>query len=289
MRNRALRSVAIALGIALLATVQGSAVTHSQTPAGVFVSPPSFGAGGQASVVFGGGTLEQLESAAINAGAGGVWAQDSTGAFQLLVLGGPSFVRETFSARFPAGFGLVAVTLTQTESATPVATPAPDQTPGQTPSPSPSPSAGDGLTRAGAAAIGTPISTSDGWTVSVVSVTPDATLEVLNENMFNDVPELERQFFIARVRAAYNGATSERFGGDFRLRVVGAGAVSYSAFEDSCGVIPDRVSDAEVFAGGTIEGNVCWSVETSDVASLVMYDDSFLSFGSSDRRWWLLH
>jgi hypothetical protein len=42
-------------------------------------------------------------------------------------------------------------------------------------------------------------------------------------------------------------------------------------------VIPDRISDREVFTGGTIRGNVCWQVLTSDAGNLLMYDDPFLA------------
>ena len=62
-----------------------------------------------------------------------------------------------------------------------------------------------------------------------------------------------------------------------RLRAVGPSAVSYNAFDDTCGVIPEEISDADVFPGGTIEGNVCWQVQSPDAASLVMYDDPLVS------------
>ena len=56
-------------------------------------------------------------------------------------------------------------------------------------------------------------------------------------------------------------------------RTVGAAAVSYSGFENSCGEVPDELSEAELFTGGTITGNVCWAIRSSDAASLVLYDD----------------
>jgi hypothetical protein len=38
--------------------------------------------------------------------------QDASGAYQLLILGGATFIRDSFVARFPAGFaGVTAVTL----------------------------------------------------------------------------------------------------------------------------------------------------------------------------------
>ncbi|MDA0302691.1 MAG: hypothetical protein O2822_09205, partial [Chloroflexi bacterium] len=62
--------------------------------------------------VFGGGTVAQLEVAAREAGATGVWAQDSAGRFVLLVVDGPAFINEPFRAAFAAGLaGSTAVTL----------------------------------------------------------------------------------------------------------------------------------------------------------------------------------
>jgi len=115
------------------------------------------------------------------------------------------------------------------------------------------------------------------WDVRVVGVIPNATDIVLRENMFNDPPKPGYQYFIATVEATYRGAGSARFDGTYRLRAVGPANVSYSTFEDSCGVIPDEISDREVFSGGTIRGNVCWQVLASDAANLLMYDDPFLA------------
>jgi len=115
----------------------------------------------------------------------------------------------------------------------------------------------------------------DNWEVRVVRVIPDATRLVLDENLFNRPPERGKQFFIATVEATYHGPGSSRFDGSFRLRAVGPSGVSYSTFNDSCGVIPDKLPDPEVFTGGTIRGNVCWQVTSDDARALLMYDDPF--------------
>lgn len=79
-----------------------------------FAAPPVFGSGGQAAAVFLGGSVDDLEAAARDAGANGVWAQDAGGRFELLVVGGPPFLRDAFATRFPAAFPTaVAVTLTR--------------------------------------------------------------------------------------------------------------------------------------------------------------------------------
>ncbi len=127
------------------------------------------------------------------------------------------------------------------------------------------------------------------WTMTIVSYTPDSTAAVLAENMFNDAPTAGNQFAIVRVRATYTGSSSDTFDGGFRLNAVGARNVTYTQFDtvSSCGVIPDEISDATLFSGATIEGNICFQIPTSDAASLMVYDNYFLNF-TSNWNWFSL-
>ena len=142
-------------------------------------------------------------------------------------------------------------------------------------------------TRENPVPVGTAAVLSDGWRLTVLSVTPNATAQVLEENRFNDPPAPGFQFFIATVRVTYTGSGSDTFS-DSRLRALGPSSVSYSTYSDNrCGVIPnDFPSLTEVFSGGTISGNVCWSVKSSDAAALVMFDDE--PYEASDRVWFTL-
>ena len=155
------------------------------------------------------------------------------------------------------------------------------------PESAPPPATDVGLSRDVPVPLGQALLLADGWEVTVLSVTPDATESVLAENRFNEPPGEGQQFFIARMRATYRGDGSDNFYGSFRSRAVGDGGVSYSTFRNSCGVIPDDLPDPEVFTGGTIEGNGCWAIDSGDAASLVMFDDP-PGFDDSDRRWFAL-
>ena len=98
-------TVAVNVSNTLLVSMPGA-------PSGRFAATPVFAANGQALAVFGGGTVPQLEGAALAAQASGVWVQDALGFYQLLIVGGASFVRDAFATRFPTGFaGVTAVTL----------------------------------------------------------------------------------------------------------------------------------------------------------------------------------
>ena len=136
-------ALALASLVLLLSLLTGRAAAETAT--GTFSAPPKFGANGLAFAVFAGGTVEQLETAAGAAGASGVWAQDSTGAQQLLVVGGPAFLRDPFKAKIPNGFaGATAVALIRDPNAPPLptasATPSPSGSPTPVATPATAPS-----------------------------------------------------------------------------------------------------------------------------------------------------
>lgn len=123
------------------------------------------------------------------------------------------------------------------------------------------------------------------YTVKVLEVTPDATDIVMAENQFNDPPKDGNQFLIARIALEYTGAESGTPTFEVAFKVVGSSGVAYSTFDDYCGVVPDSLNDApELFEGGTVELNLCWSVSSADVDSLVMYAEPF--FSSDNGRTW---
>jgi hypothetical protein len=128
---------------------------------------------------------------------------------------------------------------------------------------------------------GTAADMEDGWRIAVSSATPDATAAVRATNRFNDPPVGGRQFFIGTVSVTRTGAPPARFN-RASLYAVGPSNVGYTTFTDSCGVIPNELPSNELFSGGTISGNVCWSVSTSDAGSLLMYRTA--GFGSDGQR-----
>jgi hypothetical protein len=131
-------------------------------------------------------------------------------------------------------------------------------------------------------------SDTDHWQVTVLGTTPDATQIVLNENQSKDSPEVGNQFFIVNVRVKYLGQDSTRFDRSSRLKALGDGGVVYTAFWNSCGDIADELPNSELFTNGTIEGNECWQIASSDVDSLLMIlEPDFLS-DEGTRVWFSL-
>ena len=110
------------------------------------------------------------------------------------------------------------------------------------------------------------------WTVTVVDAVPDATDLVLAENQFTDPPPAGSQFYLITLRATYNGAEPATFAFAVSWSAVGESAVSYVESEHRCGSLPNDIFNVpEVFEGGTVEGQICFTVRAEDVDSLVLY------------------
>jgi hypothetical protein len=155
------------------------------------------------------------------------------------------------------------------------------------PVPSPPPLPPVGTSRDNPFPLGSAGDVGGGWTVTVTNVYPDATALVLAANPFNVPPSPGRQFFMIAVSATYSGPGSSRLGSGFSMRSVGASQVVYTTFDaEFCGVLPEPnidLFDPEVFTGGTVSGNAaCWSIRSSDAASLVMFYEPL----ASDQRTW---
>lgn len=142
----------------------------------------------------------------------------------------------------------------------------------------------EGLTFANPIPFHKTVEISSNWKIRVVSTVPDGTALVLHENQFNESPRPGYQFFIARVAVTYTGKRTGNVFGDLDLNAIDTSAVVYESLgKASCGVIPDDITDAgEVFPGGTVKGNTCWSVRSKQSRSLQLLVQE--SFRDSTRR-----
>jgi len=127
---------------------------------------------------------------------------------------------------------------------------------------------------------GTAVKVVGNWELTIVSVIRDATKSVLAFNpLANKVPEDGYQYVQVGLRFTNVGTEPNAFQPDFRLRLIGSSMVPYDQFY-SCGVIPRNVAtggwnllSTRAYPGGTIEGNLCWKVKSSEVASLILIDE----------------
>jgi len=119
---------------------------------------------------------------------------------------------------------------------------------------------------------------SKGWKVRVNSSIPNATKLVLAENQFNDEPAAGRQFYMINVTATYAGSGRSAAFSGLTFSALGRSNVAYDSSDD-CGVTPTEFDDfKKVFSGGSISGNVCFSVKKNDVPSLLLMVEPGFSF-----------
>ena len=151
----------------------------------------------------------------------------------------------------------------------------------------PSPSTGAGLSRVNPVPAGQPYLVPEGWELTILDFTPDATQLVLAENQLNDPPLPGRRFSIVRVRtknvSAGNPADHDV---TFALRLVGSENISYSKFDESCGVIPDSFSSKpdDIPEGGSFDGNICYQTAIGET-DFTIFTNYFLRDEESVR--WL--
>mgnify|MGYP001162359825 CR=1 FL=1 len=118
-----------------------------------------------------------------------------------------------------------------------------------------------------------------GWSLAISGVTYDAAEEILAENMFNDSPELGRQFVLVDLMLAYNGYQDPKSPLlEVSFNAVGQSNVAYGSL--GCGVLPNELDRSlDVFSGGSVSGQICFDVLTDDAESLVLYASAGVFLG----------
>lgn len=125
-------------------------------------------------------------------------------------------------------------------------------------------------TRGNPRSIGDTVTVGD-WDITVTGAIPSATVDVLGEDPLNDEPADGRQYFIVGIEATYNGTSSDLLVVSTSFNTVGSLGVAYTG-ADLCGVLPDEIDVfSEVFPGGTLSGNLCWSVKSGEADELLLY------------------
>lgn len=115
------------------------------------------------------------------------------------------------------------------------------------------------------------------WNIEVLSAASDITEAVLDENQFNDRPEGDLRFIGVPIRVTYVSGPAPASLFELTFKAVGPSGVVLTTFDPSCGVVPDALDTfAEVFEGGSVEGNVCWSASPADANDLTMLLEVFL-------------
>lgn len=129
--------------------------------------------------------------------------------------------------------------------------------------PEPAAPAGDEGSRENPLPIGETVSNED-WELTVNSVTMDADDQIASENEFSDPAPEGSSYALINITATYSGDESEMpMLGTEIAYVTGSGETS-NAF-DQLAIAPDEFdAAAELYAGGTEEGNVVLAIPDAD-------------------------
>jgi hypothetical protein len=117
--------------------------------------------------------------------------------------------------------------------------------------------------------IGQPVHNEE-WQVTL-GAPHEAWAAIAAENQFNNPPDAGMEYWIVPVTATYTGDKTGNAGFDIAVKFVGSDNRTY---DDSCGVIPNPLSDVgALYKGGSAQGNACvaipagaeglWTVSTS--------------------------
>jgi hypothetical protein len=123
--------------------------------------------------------------------------------------------------------------------------------------------------------MGTSVDMSNNWEITVLSVIPNATNEMVygeNHRGSGFVRDPDEEFFIVKIQAKYIGPGSSRFNN--YLSAVGSASLGYTpiSINQGEGAIPDYISRQEVFSGGVLTGILVWIIPPAHADHLVMYD-----------------
>ena len=129
---------------------------------------------------------------------------------------------------------------------------------------------------------GTPVELGD-YTITLGETTTDAWDQIEAENMFNDPPADGRQFVMVPVTASYDGDDTGWATMDLDIAFVGSEGNTFNfGSDDYCGVIPNSLSDqGEMYAGGTVEGNVCVAVAADQIDGGAWRIEEMFSFSDA--------
>ena len=156
--------------------------------------------------------------------------------------------------------------------------------PTSTPDPTPSRPRPSGLgIRNNPFRFGASSALNDDWEISTVGLARNGDWIVAASSELNDPPAVGNQFFVVTVVATYLGEGSAPF--EARFGAVGSTNTEYTPDENSCGILHEAIPDNEVSSGGTVSGDVCWEIASTDADGLLMYYDR-ASLDGTERIYW---
>lgn len=121
----------------------------------------------------------------------------------------------------------------------------------------------------------------DGITVAVVDVIEDATKIVLeHDRVLNSSPPEDYQYLLVTIEVTNIGKTPTGMFLLSDLSLVGSSGVSHlqGIAGGDCWTYPNELSiEKTIFPGGTITANLCFSIPSAEVGTLIMFGQDYVS------------
>ena len=114
-----------------------------------------------------------------------------------------------------------------------------------------------------------------GWSVTVTSVTRNATAMIMAMDSFASAPEPGKEFLLIDITGIYLGEGSSFPGTDLTFKVVGSAG---NTFSKTCSYSINSFSDnEETFTNGSITGSECFIVDSNQVEGATISIQSGIS------------
>ena len=135
---------------------------------------------------------------------------------------------------------------------------------------------------------GKPIEFDDGTTIIVESVIHDADQTIRRHDAWTNPPPSGYQFLLVNIKVSNQGNEPIDLYMVNELSLVGKSNVSYNQGIE-CWTFPNEIDTSKtIFPSGSLSGNICFTVKSSDVDSLVMYYETYNLFGDDEYIYWAL-
>jgi hypothetical protein len=144
------------------------------------------------------------------------------------------------------------------------------------------PADGEPGSRSEPLAVGTAATVGD-YEVTVLSVVPDATTEILEAQGYGDLPEGGNVHALVRLAVTYTGADEGSPGFDLRVGMAGPDNRSY----DSCEVSPPEsmFDEPDLLTGGQAEGTFCVTLPGDQAVEGLVFVEPAMTFDGA-KTWW---
>lgn len=136
---------------------------------------------------------------------------------------------------------------------------------------------------------GKPIEFTDGAAIIVEGVTENAIQIIKRHDAWTEPPPSGHQFLLVNIEVSNQSDEPIGIYMVNELSLVGKSNVSYEQIWDDCWTFPDEFdANKTIFPGGSLSGNICFTVKSSDIHSLVMYYETLNLIGDKQYVYWAL-